>query len=245
MGTTDPDKTDRLTITIIYDNRPFNPDLQTAWGFAALVEYRGNTTLFDTGGDAPTLLANMRSLEIDPTRIERVILSHNHGDHTGGLEGLLALDIHPLVYLLASFPENMKQRFAPNADVLEVSPGQSLAAGVFTTGEMSGSIPEQALIIRSAKGLVVITGCAHPGVVQMVERAKTLFDEPVYLVVGGFHLGEKSAAQVEKILADFRRLGVAKVAPSHCTGDLAIAMFEEEYAQDFFQAGAGCVIVIE
>jgi 7,8-dihydropterin-6-yl-methyl-4-(beta-D-ribofuranosyl)aminobenzene 5'-phosphate synthase len=245
METTGAATSDRLTITIVFDNRPFNPDLQTAWGFAALVEYRGSTSLFDTGGDAPILLANMRSLEIDPTRIKRVILSHNHNDHTGGLQGLLALSTHPLVYLLPSFPESTKGRIAQTADVLEVSPGQPLAAGVFTTGEIGGSIPEQALVVRSTKGLVMITGCAHPGVVQVIERAKNLFGEDVYLVMGGFHLGDKSAAEIEKILADFRRLGVIKVAPSHCTGDRAIEMFEKEYKQDFIRAGAGCVIEVE
>jgi 7,8-dihydropterin-6-yl-methyl-4-(beta-D-ribofuranosyl)aminobenzene 5'-phosphate synthase len=238
-------KEEPLTITVIYDNKPFNPDLQTAWGFSALVEYRGNITLFDTGGESPTLLANMQNLGIDPLLIERVILSHNHGDHIGGLNGLLALDITPLVYLLPSFPENVKQHISQKTEVLEISPGQPLAAGVFTTGEMSAGIPEQALIIHSPRGLVVITGCAHPGVVQIIEHAKSMFAEQVYLVMGGFHLGEKKADEIDNILADFRRLGVVKVAPSHCTGDQAITMFEQEYVQDFIHSGVGNVILIE
>jgi 7,8-dihydropterin-6-yl-methyl-4-(beta-D-ribofuranosyl)aminobenzene 5'-phosphate synthase len=92
---------------------------------------------------------------------------------------------------------------------------------------------------------VVITGCAHPGVVQIVENAKTMFGENVHLVMGGFHLGEKNVSEIETILADFRQKCVEKVAPSHCTGDQAIAMFKQEYAQDFIQSGAGRVIVIK
>ena len=78
-----------MKLTIVYDNNAFDPRLKTAWGFSALVEYDGHTLLFDTGGDAPTLLENMDILEIDPAQIEKVVISHDHGDHTGGLEGLL------------------------------------------------------------------------------------------------------------------------------------------------------------
>ncbi|MEJ2013618.1 MAG: hypothetical protein P8X64_15525, partial [Anaerolineales bacterium] len=55
----------RLTITILYDNNPYDTRLRTAWGFSALVEVQGGVYLFDTGGDSPTLLENMRVLEID------------------------------------------------------------------------------------------------------------------------------------------------------------------------------------
>ena len=77
------------TITVLYDNNPFDERLNTAWGFAALVEYQDQTLLFDTGGDGPTLLGNMNTLEIDPTRIQNIVLSHAHGDHTGGLGAII------------------------------------------------------------------------------------------------------------------------------------------------------------
>jgi 7,8-dihydropterin-6-yl-methyl-4-(beta-D-ribofuranosyl)aminobenzene 5'-phosphate synthase len=90
-----------------------------------------------------------------------------------------------------------------------------------------------------------MTGCAHPGIVQIVERAQELFGGPIHLVMGGFHLGNKSVAQIDAIVAAFRSLGVERVAPSHCTGDLAIEKFRQEYGEDFIQAGVGRVIVIE
>ena len=110
---------------------------------------------------------------------------------------------------------------------------------------MGGRIREQALVISTDRGLVVVTGCAHPGIVQMVTRAKELFGGRVHLVMGGFHLGGKSSVELEAVLADFRRLGVEKVAPCHCTGDQAIAMFAAEYDGDFIQSGVGRVIVVE
>lgn len=237
--------TDTLTITILYDNNPYDPHLRSAWGFGALVEYRGQTLLMDTGGDGQVLLGNMGYLGVDPLSIERVVLSHAHGDHTGGLKALLAAGAHPTVYLLSSFPSTFKRQVARLTTVVEASPGQPLGEGLFTTGAMDGGIHEQALVIQSEHGLVVITGCAHPGVARMVARAKALFGGPVYFVMGGFHLGGKSKAEIAAILAEFRQLGVKQVAPCHCTGDRAIAMFAAEYGDDFIRAGVGRVITFE
>lgn len=201
---------DILTITIVYDNNPYDERLKAAWGFAALIEYQDQTVLFDTGADGPTLLGNMHILGIDPTSIDSVVLSHIHGDHTGGLSAMLATGVRPTVYLLPSFPASFKQQVRQVTSVVEVSPGQAVGKGIFTTGEMDGSIPEEALVIDVAQGLIVVTGCAHPGVEKMVARAKELLDKPVYLVLGGFHLRSKSEAQVAAIIADFRRMGVKK-----------------------------------
>jgi 7,8-dihydropterin-6-yl-methyl-4-(beta-D-ribofuranosyl)aminobenzene 5'-phosphate synthase len=109
----------------------------------------------------------------------------------------------------------------------------------------SRSTPEQALVIQTGDGIVVITGCAHPGIVEMVTQARALAGGPVRLVLGGFHLGDKSASQIRSIIADFRQLGVEQVAPAHCTGERAIAMFAALYGDSYIEAGAGRVIVVE
>ena len=239
---TDPNA---LTISIVYNNYSFDRRLETAWGFAALVEYRGHTLLFDTGGDSPTLLSNMGIMGIDPARIQSLALSHEHGDHTGGLNGLLKTGARPTVYLPPSFSARFKRKVGKQTDVIEVTPGQSFADGLYTTGEMHNRIEEQSLVIRTNRGLVIVTGCAHPGIVKIIAQAKALFDDPVRLVMGGFHLRSKSEAEVRAILTDFRRLGVEKVAPSHCTGDHSIAMFAEEYGDDFIRSGAGKIFHVE
>jgi len=229
----------------LYDNNAYDERLRTAWGFAALVTYQHHQLLFDTGGDGPTLLENMRSLGIEPTSVESVVLSHIHRDHTGGLDALLMAGVHPVVYLLPSFPADFKRQVGQTTRVVEVRPGQTLSEDIFTTGEMGGRIPEQALVIRTDRGLVVMTGCAHPGIVQMIARAKELFGGPVYLVIGGFHLRDKSKPEIAAIIEDFRQMGVRRVAPCHCTGDRAIAMFASEYGDDFVSAGVGRTIAVE
>jgi len=237
--------TEALTITIVYDNNGYDERLKSAWGFSVLVEYRNHLLLFDTGGEGPTLMSNMRILEIDPTQIESVVLSHAHGDHTGGLSALLEAGASPVVYLLPSFPDSFKRQVEQFTSIVEVSPGQSITEGLFTTGEMARSTPEQALVIRTEQGLVIVTGCAHPGIVAIVEQAQEMFAEPIHLVLGGFHLGSKSIAEIDAILRDFRRLGVEQVAPCHCTGERAISMFAAEYGEDFISAGVGRVIRLD
>ncbi|MBN1312437.1 MAG: MBL fold metallo-hydrolase [Anaerolineae bacterium] len=232
-------------ITILYNNVPFDTRLTTAWGFASLVEYGDQVVLFDTGGDGQILLDNMEVLSVDPGRIQSVVLSHAHSDHTGGLATLLRVTSQPPVYLTSSFGHSYIEKARQRTTVIEVTPGQAIAENMLSTGELSGGVPEQALVMRTSKGLVIMTGCAHPGIVQIVEKAIELTGEPVHLVLGGFHLGDKRKAEIAAIVADFRRLGVQRVAPSHCTGDRAIAMFEDEYGDDFLPSGAGSVIIIE
>ncbi len=233
-----------LKITIVYDNNSFDSRLKTAWGLSALVEYRGQTLLFETGGDGRILLENLRVLGIDLSQIQSVVLSHAHGDHTGGLSALLSGGNQPPVYLLPSFADTYKHQLGLVTQVSEVARGQVIADSILTTGEISGNIPEQALVICTGVGLVVITGCAHPGIVRIIERAVELTGDPAYLVLGGFHLGNNSETEISAILADFRRLGVQKVAPCHCTGERAIAMFADEYGQAFIRSGVGTLITV-
>lgn len=236
-----------LKITIIYDNYPCVEGLGTDWGFAALIGYRGETILFDTGTRGELLLSNASRLELDLSRIDKVVLSHFHGDHTGGLPsffGQLDADVRPTVYSLPSYPADFKRRIAEQGVSVDAQPFQEITASVYTTGEISGPVNEQALVIRTGKGLVVVTGCAHPGIVKIVETAKKHFGGEVYHVIGGFHLGGTPESALRQIVQDFRRLGVEKVTPTHCTGDEAIALFRSEYGNDYIPGGAGKVLII-
>jgi 7,8-dihydropterin-6-yl-methyl-4-(beta-D-ribofuranosyl)aminobenzene 5'-phosphate synthase len=230
-----------MKITVVYDNKTLDPDLSPAWGFSCLV---GEDFLFDTGGDGPRLLSNMERMGLDVGGIKTVALSHAHGDHTGGLGGLLAANKDLTVCFPRSFPSKFKQQVRARARVVEVHEPVEIAEGIYTTGEMGRGLVEQSLVLTTDQGLVVITGCAHPGIVRIVKKAKGVVNGEVYLVMGGFHLSVASTKAVEGIIADFRRLGVQKAAPCHCTGDGAIGMFAAEYGEDFIEIGVGKVLEI-
>lgn len=108
------------------------------------------------------------------------------------------------------------------------------------TGTLGDGVREQALVLETGEGLVVVTGCAHPGIVELVRRARTIDpDAPVALVMGGMHLREASDWQIDTVVSGLKALGVRKVAPSHCTGDRAIERFRQAYGAGFVRAGAG------
>ena len=110
---------------------------------------------------------------------------------------------------------------------------------------MGVRIKEQALILRTPNGAVVITGCAHPGIANVVGKAKDLFKEDSGLVMGGFHLKGMTGAQNRDIIRKLKQLGVGKIAPSHCTGEKATDLFRKAWGDDFLEGGAGAVIELQ
>lgn len=240
----EPAATGGVRITVVYDNVPHDPSLQTAWGFAALLEHGDHTILFDTGGDGPMLLANLAQLGIDLTSIEAVVLSHSHGDHAAGLPNLLDTGITPIVYLPASFPSSFKDTVRGRTVLVEVKDAMEILPGIHVTGQVRSSVVEQGLVVETDEGAVLVTGCAHPGIVRMVQRAQETVPGRLALAMGGFHLVEADSATIASIVADFRQMCVQRVSATHCTGDAAIRIFAEEYGSDFVQGGVGQVVLV-
>jgi 7,8-dihydropterin-6-yl-methyl-4-(beta-D-ribofuranosyl)aminobenzene 5'-phosphate synthase len=230
---------ENMSLTIVYDNNAYDPRLRTEWGFACWVQYGETILLFDTGGDGSILLNNLSTLGLVPQDVDVVVLSHIHGDHTGGMESLLGTGVRPDVYVPVTFPTRYKNQLRELVTVHEVSEPQEILPGIYTTGKMGVNIPEQGLVLKTTQGLVVITGCAHPGIAQMVRRAKDVGQDDIHLVLGGFHLGGASPAQVRQICETFRELGVQSVAPCHCTGERAMEIFATEFGDDYVAAGVG------
>jgi len=234
-------KKPEIKLISVYDNYQVDRKLKTAWGFAAIVETPKDLILFDTGGDSRILLFNMEKLGINPTSIKKVVISHIHGDHVGGLEGFLEKNSNVRIFIPSSFPESIKDMITEKgAKFVEISAPRKISDFVYTTGELYGPPKEQSLIIDSIKGLVIITGCAHPGIVNIVRKAKELLKkDKVFLVLGGFHHPPISC------IKEFKELRVEKVAPSHCSGDLVRETFKKEYKEDFIEYGVGKIIEIK
>jgi 7,8-dihydropterin-6-yl-methyl-4-(beta-D-ribofuranosyl)aminobenzene 5'-phosphate synthase len=211
-----------------------------------VVKLPEKTILFDTGGDGGILLDNMKKLGISPSEIDAVVLSHIHGDHTGGLKGFLKQNSQVTVYLPRSFPTQMKQDIrACGAEVKDLHEPEELFEGVFTTGELDGGIKEQSLLVETSEGLVVITGCAHPGIVNITKKAKEITGNNIYLVMGGFHLGGAFTSQISYIAESLLQLGVRKVAPCHCSGDEARKLFKDYFGENYIDSGVGKEITIK
>ena len=232
------DKT--VQITVVCDNYEQVAGLETSWGFSCVIDTPQKSILFDTSGDGAILLSNLDKLDIAPQDIDMVVLSHDHWDHTGGVSDFLARNSQLPVYVVAAFSGGTKQLIeAAGGQLVEVSQPREIAPGVFSTGQVPGAPPEQALVVQTDDGLVVVTGCAHPGVVNMVKAAMKVCEGNVHLVMGGFHMMQMSSRQIHEVIDQLQELAVEQAAPCHCSGDQTRQLFAEELGEDFVKVGIG------
>lgn len=205
---------ERIRLTIIYDNDLFLDDLIFDWGFSCLIEDNKTKLLFDTGAKGDILLHNMGRLRINPDDIDAVVLSHAHWDHTGGLETLLA--IKPDLYIYRTTNSSKPQRLSNN---------------FFTTGtQEKWGIKEQALIGKTKRGLILVTGCSHPGLENILGIVRRYGN--IYAVIGGFHGFNKFHLLKE----------IEIIVPCHCTQNKQ--RISKLYPATFSRCGVGKVIEI-
>lgn len=234
-----------LKFTVLYDNYLYQEGTKADWGFSCLIEGPEKTILFDTGANPDILIQNVDAMPVDLKKVDLVVLSHAHEDHTGGLPAVLGRN--PTVEVL--FPVSFGTAFAdkvakPGAAPRTVDKPVEICRNVFLTGEMGDRIKEMSLVLDTPRGLVVVTGCSHPGIVSILKRAKEIRNKPIHLVFGGFHLGSTPDAGIRDILAAFKELGVERCGATHCTGDHQIAMFKEAFGDRYQPMGTGRIIEI-
>jgi len=219
-----------MKLRIVYDNEA-KEGLESDWGFSCLVEAGNRKMLFDTGASSDILSRNMQKFGIRKEELEIIALSHEHRDHIGGLDAVLHQNVG--VYIPCSFTRGTKKRIEEKAkDVFEVSEPADIFSGVHTIGELGKAIKEQSLALetRDGEGVVVLTGCAHPGLENILETAKVFGD--LYGVIGGFHGFDKL-----KLLEELKM-----VMPCHCTVRKKEIM--RMYPEKAVWCGAGEIIEI-
>jgi len=234
-----------LEIKIIYDNNSIRKGVKPAWGFSALIQYKGNRLLFDTGGKTDVLLSNMKALHISPKTVSGIFLSHNHWDHTGGLFGFLNQIHRAKVYIPVSFSQAYRYEIqSSGGECIRIKGFSKIAKDIYSSGELGKDIKEQFVIIDTPKGLIMITGCSHPGIVAMAALAKERLKKDILLIVGGFHLGEKNKKQISRLVKQLQALGVRSIAPCHCTGRTATGIFNKVFLNNCLEAGCGSQITL-
>ena len=234
---------DKITMTIVYDNYISQENTTSDWGFSCFIKGMNKTILFDTGRNGLTLLSNINSLGIDVSDLDLIVISHNHNDHTGGLNSVLKIKSGIPVYFGYSFPSSFEENVSNRGAIpVRVNEPIEICKHVFSTGEIQGPVNEQSLIIDTEKGLVIITGCSHPGIIEILKRAKKILNKNIYLVFGGFHLLNHTEKQIKKVIQEFKALGVEKCGATHCTGEKAIGLFKEAYGKNYVYMGVGKIL---
>ncbi len=140
---------DEVIFKVIYDNYPAYDSFIGDWGFSCLIETAEKTILFVTGTRPEILKHNIDAMSINTNTIDLIVISHNHGDHTGGLlliiEGMKDI---PEVYVPASGKKDFLIQFPELSDHTNgVTVATSLFPGGYLTGEMGSRISEHSLVV--------------------------------------------------------------------------------------------------
>lgn len=234
-----------VTVRVIYDNYASVDSLMPDWGYSVVIEGLEKTILFDTGTKPDIFASNFRKMGLDASEIDFLVLSHEHGDHIGGISSFVKMKTDIPVIIPHSFTKAFKKRMESlGLKPILVKEPAMICEDLYTSGEFDFPIAEQALVLDTKQGLVVMTGCSHPGIVEMLKEIKTSFNKNIYMVFGGFHLLEKSEEEMDVIISAMKALGVVKCGATHCTGDKQIKMFRDAFGENYFDLGAGNIIVI-
>jgi len=219
----------------------------THWGLSILID---DDVLFDTFGRPDYVLMQLKRCNANVGKIKHIAISHDDWDHVAGLWKILERNQNLTVYICPHFKPEIKAKIAwYGAHLIEAEGAINIRDDIYLSGELTGSrgdcdIPEQYLAIKTSKGIVVITGCAHPGIVEIVQHAKTSFGQDVRLLIGGFHLKDHTAKEAHTIILRLKALGVSQVIPFHCTGRIAQGLFNKEFKHNCIIPGEGRVIEI-
>ena len=271
----------KLRITTLSENTAGPGSFLAEWGLSILVETDEVNVLLDTGRNISASY-NADILGIDLSKIDRIVLSHGHFDHTGGLRQVLGkmrkeveIIAHPDIWA-AKYSHRQGRRDRYVGIPFQCQELESLGArfnlttksikitdNIMTTGEVpmvtdfekidpdlfvkedTGWQPDellddQALIVNTEQGLIVILGCAHRGIINTLYHAQQLTGlKQIHMVLGGSHLISASEERIGLTIAALRELGVQRLGLCHCTGLPATVLLAQEFGDSFFFNNAG------
>ncbi len=250
-----------MKISVLTENsagRSHNRTCLAEWGLSLYLEVGEVRILFDSGHKG-TFSQNAKALGVDLDEVDFVVLSHHHWDHTGGLrfydfkdkpklvthprvpETVLAeqsLDLHDAFEVATS---NGPLEFSPGIYFLGEIPRQTrFEKGAYQDDPMPD---DTAMAIKTAKGTIIVTGCSHAGVANISEYAKTVTDQNIYGVMGGFHLFEDDPAAIDGAINYFNREKPDFLYPMHCVDHAAMSAFYDNFKVRKY--GAGDVFEVE
>lgn len=235
----------KIKLTILYDNKLLKKDLECDWGFSCLIEGVEKTILFDTGTKGSILMSNLKKMNISPEIVDVVVISHDHFDHAGGLEDFLKENGNVDIYIPVSFPtsyDDLAEKY--NSRIKRVTDFSSICRGIYSTGEMGSDIIEHSLVINGNDKIIVITGCAHPGIVEICEKAKKETSKEILYAIGGFHLFRSDESEIEDVISKLQKIGIEKISACHCTGDMGLDFFDKAFKEAYIPIGVGKIINI-
>lgn len=224
---------------ILFDNYAKGNSCNSLWGFAAYLEqYK---LLFDTGSNGRVLLQNIQDQDIDVMEIEYLFITHDHWDHIGGIDSIVELNPNLTIYAPKTLSKNhIRDLKTLTKEVIVIGrEPMHLFGELYSTGLLGEKDPEHSLIIGDTSSPMLLTGCGHYGISNIAKTANKIIGRRVKATIGGFHLLNASREAIITQIDTLKSMGVEYVMPTHCTGDLAIELFSEEFGEGFIEGGIG------
>jgi 7,8-dihydropterin-6-yl-methyl-4-(beta-D-ribofuranosyl)aminobenzene 5'-phosphate synthase len=226
-----------MRIKIIFDRESLNDNLFKGWGISILVE---EIVLFDTGERGDYVLRNMESLKIDIKKIKKIVISHLHFGHYVGLKSLLEKNKSFTIYA----PPDFKKKFKPSVPFKSVEGIEEIEKNIYVMGGFKipykkEEIYEQILIVNGKRGLTILCGCAHWGIVKIINEVEKFFSKKrIYSLIGGFHLIEEDRRLIKYIAEEIKKRKI-KIGPLFCSGFEATDYFKKTLQRYFLDIKAG------
>lgn len=252
-------------------------------GLSFYIEAGKHKILFDTG-QGIVLANNAGVMGIDLSRIDRVILSHGHYDHSGGLKRLMehntefVLHAHPEVfaqklksvdagYKFIGMPVDQRSLDQKGINLKLDDKAVQIVPGIMSTGEIpqkndfeevepvfliqnetkvtpDNLADDQAIVLDTSKGLVVLLGCSHRGIVNTLNHVVSLTGKKtIHAILGGLHLGKVPDLKLRKIVAHLAEFGLEKIGVGHCTGPRAFLALSNGFPDRVFLNTVGNVMI--
>jgi len=209
---------EKAQVIVVVDNFPgVDERLIPRWGLSIYLETKNFALLFDTGPNPNILAHNMDILNIDVNKIQCIVISHSHGDHTGGLSFLAKVRPRIPVYI----PPNLSlKRFVEKLNLIPVIVNKPtvIDEGIIVINANSNYIWEQFLLVNvSNLGSIILVGCSHPGIEKIVRKAHQITQSNIYAIIGGLHTA--GIGDIGRIIASFNKYNISAVFPIHCSGN--------------------------
>ena len=277
----------QMQLTTLCDNLVSVPGFVAEWGLSILMEYGEDVVLLDTGM-TDCVVRNAAGCGLDLSRIDTIVISHGHFDHTGGLRRVLQkaqkkvnIIMHPdawgvkyavrpetagtqtryigipyaraeleslgAQFTLSREPVWLTEHMVTTGEVPMVTAFESIDKNLFVKVDedlQPDTFPDdQALVVKTVKGLVVLLGCAHRGMINTLLHAQNITGEQrIYAVVGGTHLFRAEPEQLDQTVAKLKELNVHHIGVSHCTGMPAAIYLQKHFQDRFFFNHSGKVV---
>ncbi len=234
-------------IVILYDDIAANGKFDCGKGFSAIITYKNQRIVFDLGGDAVKFNHNCQQLGITLDSITQLVISHSHWDHcTGLLQILPQLSSACQVFLPPAFKPRFKNNNDPRISYSQIAQVTKITEGITTltvTARWWGiPISEQVLVIEHPRGLIIITGCAHAGIEQIVAALQKIYPQDIYLLLGGFHLTHSSESKIIQLIEVLNGKNIQQLAPCHCSSIKGRHLFKQYCTNQVIEIGSGTQI---